>query len=790
MNRKQRRAEEKLGREGPPTGPSAHTLSLFARAVAHHQIGRMAEAESLYRQVLAVEPNHAESHHYLGVLAWQIGRADIAEAMIGTAIALKRIEPAFHDSLGNALRSLGRFDESVASFRRALTLRPDFFEAYVNLGNALKDQGKLDDCLAAYQRAAALKPDAAIAHNNLGSALKDMGKLSEAEASCRRALALEPNYPEAHNNLAVALTEQRRFDEAIASFRQALAFKPDYPSALYNLGNALWRCGALAEAIAAYERALALKPDLAEAHNNLGAVLIEQGRPVDAVTCFQRALGINQNYAVAHNNLGNALLDQGRLEEATASFERALALKPDYADARSNIGLALADQGKLGDAIDLFEQALASKPDYTDAHSNLLLTQHYSDTISNAERLAAARRFGERFNGRAPARNFNNDLSPTRILRVGYVSADFRDHPVGYFLTRVLAAHDRSAVEIFCYSNNPKTDATTLRLKAASEHWRAIGGVADAEAAQAIARDGIDILVDLSGHTAKNRLPLFALRPAPVQASWLGYFGTTGLDAIDYLVMDEISVRRDEERDYCETIVRLPYGRFCYAPPDYAPAPADPPLLTRGYPTFGSFNNVTKIGPEVVRLWAETLRAAPGARLLLKWKSLDDSATRRRLFAQFAAAGLAPERIELRGFSPHPEMLAQYADIDVALDPFPFGGGLTSCEALWMGVPIVTLPGDRPASRQSQGFLDLVGAGDGVASSPADYVGRAVALAADPGRLGKLRGALRPRMAASPLCDGALFTPTLEAAFRQMWLRWIAANGGVAMGAASMVDAA
>jgi protein O-GlcNAc transferase len=790
MNRKQRRAEEKLGRAAPASAPSAHALSLFAKAVAHHQAGRMAEAESLYRQVLAVEPDHAETHHYLGVLAWQIGRADIAEAMIGRAIALKGIEATFHESLGNALRSLGRLDESVASFRRALTLRPDFFEAYVNLGNALKDQGKLDDCAAAYRRAVALRPDAAIAHNNLGSALKDQGKLSDSEASCRKALALKPDYPEAHNNLAVALTDQRRFDEAIASFRQALAFKPDYPNAHYNLGNALWRSGALTEAIAAYERALALKPDLAEAHNNLGAVLIEQGRPVDAVTCFQRALALNRNYAVAHNNLGNALLDQGRLDEATASFERALALKPDYADARSNIDLALADQGKLGDAIDLFEQALAQKPDYTDAHSNLLLAQHYSDRISNAERLAAARRFGERFRVQAPVRNFRNDPSPARVLRIGYVSADFREHPVGYFLTPVLEAHDRAAVEIFCYSNNRKADATTLRLKAASDHWRDIGGVADAEAAQLILRDSVDILVDLSGHTANNRLPLFALQAAPVQASWLGYFGTTGLEAIDYLVMDETSVRPGEEGDYCETIVRLPYGRFCYAPPDYAPAPAAPPLLARGYPTFGSFNNVTKIGSEVIGLWAQTLRAAPRSRLLLKWKSLDDSTMRRGLFDRFAAAGVAPERIELRGFSPHPQMLAQYGDIDVALDPFPFGGGLTSCEALWMGVPVVTLPGDRPASRQSEGFLALVDAGDGIASSPADYVKRAAALAADPARLGELRRALRPRMAASPLCNGALFTPTLEAAFRQMWVNRIARNGGAATGAASMVDAA
>jgi protein O-GlcNAc transferase len=302
-----------------------------------------------------------------------------------------------------------------------------------------------------------------------------------------------------------------------------------------------------------------------------------------------------------------------------------------------------------------------------------------------------------------------------------------------------------------------------------------------------IRSDGIDILVDLSGHTAWNRLPLFTHRAAPIQASWLGYPGTTGLASIDYLVMDEAAVPPGSEHWCSEAVVRLPFGRFCYAPPDYAPKVAPPPSASRSYTTFGSFNNLNKVGSEVVKLWAAVLAAAPRSRLLLKWKTLADPSTRQRFLDAFAAHEIGPERLELRGASPHPRMLAEYGDIDIALDPFPFCGGLTSCEALWMGVPVVTLPSERPASRQTLGFLTTLGLKELAASSETDYVRIAAELAADPARLTELRQSLRPAMAASPLTDGRQFTPTLEAAFRTMWRRWCAGEpaAGFDVGAAA-----
>lgn len=811
MNRRERRAAAKQGLpiDSGNHPQSAKTSSLFAAAVAHHRSRRLTEAEQLYREILAIDPDHADANHYLGSLASQVGRNDIAAAFIGKAISLRKNDPAMHNNLGNALKGLGRFDEASASYRHAIALKADFADAHGNLGVLFKERGELNEAIAAYRRALTIKPDYIEAHNNLGNALRDAGKLDEAVRSYRRAIAIRADFADAHGNLGNALADCNELDSALESYRRALALNPDFVDAHRNLGDALRKLGRLDDAAASYAKALALNPDFAEAHNNLGVTLKDRGRLPEAIASFRRALAIRPNYLEAHNNLGNAFRDEAALDEALASYRRALAIKPDYVEAFNNLGMTLTDkaefdeaiesfaqalalkpdfaeahgnlanvlkhQGRLEEALESYERVVALKPDFADAYSNLLLTQHYSDRISSAGLFAAARGYGDRFASISAAEaSFPNDRAPKRRLRIGYVSGDFQQHPVGFLLAHVLEAHDHAGFEIFCYANSATVDDVTKRLKRSADHWRDIVGLSDADCVAMIQRDGIDILIDLSGHSAKHRLPLFALRPAPVQASWLGYFGTTGLPAMDYCLMDDAAAPPGDERWFTEAIVRLPYGRFCYAPPTYAPDPVDPPSLRRGYVTFGSFNNIAKIGAGVVKLWAEVLHDAPGSRLLLKWKSFGNERVRQNFASAFQAAGVAPERLELRGFSPHAEMLAQYSDIDVALDPLPFGGGLTSCEALWMGVPVVTLPGDRPASRQTVGFLDLVGLSDCAARSPAEYVRCAADLAADPDRLTVLRHSLRARMTKSPLCDGALFTPTLEAAFRAMWRRWCA----------------
>ena len=439
--------------------------------------------------------------------------------------------------------------------------------------------------------------------------------------------------------------------------------------------------------------------------------------------------------------------------------------------AHSNIGTGLLIDGRPGEALPAYDRTIALMPDWAQAHSNRIMAMNYIATISNAEILAAARAFGDRFDQPDRRPHATGPLSTDRRLRIGYVSGDFILHAVGFFLAPVLAARDRRAVEIFCYSNNPVVDEMTAQLQQASDHWRAIHDLSDAEAAEVIRADGIDILVDLSGHTDKSRLPLFGLKPAPVQASWIGYFGTTGMKSIDYILLDPVSAPPGAEGFYSESVVRLPHGRFTHLAPPYTPEVADPPCLTKNFVTFGSFNNVAKIGPEVIRVWAEILRANPRSRLLLKWMSFQETQLRRRFLAAFAAHGIAEDRIELRGPSSHRDSMLEYRDLDIALDPFPFCGGLTSCDCLLMGVPIVTLPDERLASRQTLAFLAQMGMADLAAASPEDYVAKATALAGDPGRLRELRAALRPAFQTAPFNDPARFTSALEAAYKTMWRR-------------------
>ncbi len=599
------------------------------------------------------------------------------------------------------------------------------------------------------------------------------GQSEAAVAGYRQVLALEPDLVEAHHNLGLALRALGRLDEAAASFEQALALRPSLMAAHVSLAQVLDARGDLAGAVASLGRALALRPDHAIGHYNLGVLLGRLGRRGEAIAAYQRAIALQPGFVDAHTNLANALQAQGMLEASEAAYRGAVARSPDAPGLHMNLAMALNSQGRLDDSMAEFEQVLRLQPDDAVAQHAWLCGLNYRSDTTPTALLSEHRRWAEQFEPR-PAQVHPNDRAPGRRLRVGYVSADLHNHPVGFFLAPVFGAHDPAEVEVFCYSNGERADAMTGQLRQAAGQWREIGGLTDEAAALQIRQDRIDILVDLSGHTPSNRLGLFAHRAAPLQASWLGYAATTGLAEMDYLLMDPATAPQGAEAWCSEALVRLPHTRFCYGPPVDAPAPAPPPSIKRGRVTFGSFNNLIKIGPEVAALWAAVLAAVPGSRLVLKWESLSDGGVRRRIGQLFAAAGVRAKALEFRGFSPHAEMLAEYGDIDIALDPFPFCGGLTSCEALWMGVPVVTLPQDRFASRQTLGFLRNLGLDDLAAASPEDYIAVAAALSADVVRRETLRAALRPRMAASALCDGKAFTTTLEASYREMWRRWCA----------------
>jgi protein O-GlcNAc transferase len=619
-------------------------------------------------------------------------------------------------------------------------------------------------------------PNNAAVWCRLGEVYHALGQPDDAADCYRRALALRPDDMPAHSNLGAALMAQGRLDEAAACFEQALRLRPDSVEACSNLGLVLLHLGKVQEAEHRFREALRLRPDLAEVHNNLGLALLNQGREEEAVDHFRQAVHFRPDLAEAHNNLGLALATGGKPDEALACYEQAVRIDPQHFGALTNLGNACKDQGRLSQAVACYRKALAVRPDDASLHSNLLLALHYQPDVDPAEILREARCYAERHAAPLAVAALPHPGRPLlgRRLRVGYVSADFREHPVANFLEPILASHDHQRFEIVCYADVPQPDAVTGRLQGYADQWRSLVGLSDEQAAEVIRRDEIDILVDLAGHTGGNRLLVFARRPAPVQASYLGYLGTTGLPAIDYYLTD---VHADPpgmtEAYYQEQLVRLPECGMCYWS---GPAPEvnpDLPALQSGRVTFGCLNTLAKVSESVLALWARVLAATPGSRLLLR--SGAGRLAEEWVRATLARLGVAPARLLLAGRTASRwDYLQLFQTVDLSLDPFPYNGVTTTCDSLWMGVPVVALAGGTCVSRQGVRFLRSVGLDELIADTPEAYVRLATELGSDLRRLATLRGGLRERMSRSPLGDAARFTAHLEAAYRGMWEQWAA----------------
>lgn len=609
----------------------------------------------------------------------------------------------------------------------------------------------------------------------LGLAVLQAGRVRAAIEPLQQAARLAPDRADVRNALGSALRRDGQGAAAIAALEQAVALQPAFTDAYYNLGNALKDAGRYAAAERHYRAALAHEPNFADAHYGLGLALRALGRTDEAIAAYEEAIRLASGHADVHISLGSAFFDRDQTHRARRAYETALALEPDNATALGNLGNVLTTMGRLEEGIAKVERAVALDPGNAAMHSNLIFHCHYSPTYGPLDLLRLARQWNDRHaRPRAERRKpHRNDRDPERRLRVGYVSGDFRVHPVGWFMTPVFAAHDPSAVETFAYSASAYADELTRRIQAGVGHWRQIAGLSDSDLAARIREDRIDILIDLAGHTARHRLLAFAEKPAPVQVTAV-VPGTSGLDAIDYFLSDRFETPPGSEAHFSETVIRLPDGFHCYGPPDYAPEVAPLPAGANGAVTFGCFNNLAKVTPRVVALWAKVLAAVPGSRLLLKTKALDDPDAQAWYRELTAAAGIAPDRLVLAGGAPHAELLAAYGAVDITLDPFPYSGGLTTLESLWMGVPVVTLSGETFAGRHSTSHLANIGLPELIAATPDEYVAIAAGLADDRDRLAGLRASLRDRLAASPICDARRYTRNLEAAYRRMWRAWCA----------------
>ena len=683
-----------------------------------------------------------------------------------------------------ALFNQGRYLEAEQRAREITTLFPQFAFGWKVLGGVFKAVDRTAEALEPMKQAAMLLPEDVEAHSNLGIIFKELGRFEEAEASSRRALEIRPDFVEALHNLGNTLRDLGRLEESETYFRRALEINPDNAELYNNLGITLKEMGRPEEATASIRTALKIKPDYAPAHSNLGIVLRDLGQFVEAVACYRRALEIDPDFAEVHSNLGLSLKELGHLEEAEASYHRALEIKPDYAEAFSNLGNALDDLGRPDEAEVCYRRALTFKPDYAAAYSNLLFSinyaaSHYLPSHLEEARAWETRCIRESVRTVALEREFCRSPLAGRRLRVGYISGDFRHHAVSYFIEQLFSHHDTTRVEVCAYSANGRHDAITGRIKAVVEHWVPVAGLSDQKLLERIEADQIDVLIDLSGHTAHNRLGLFAHRAAPVQAHWLGYFATTGLTEMDYWIGDQILTPPETDYQFSETVWRLPRTWISYEGKREAPESRWRPSPD-GTLWLGSFNNLSKLTPATLALWALLLHKLPDARLLLKTKELAEERNRQRILDTFALHGIGPERIELQDnritieWSAH---MAYYDRLDIALDPVGgVGGGTTTCDALWMGVPVVSLIGDRMASRMTASMLAAIERNEWLATSEYEYVEKVVASAQDSEGRRVMRGSQRERMATSPLCDAKGLARTLEDAFEAMFEKWFSSR--------------
>lgn len=559
---------------------------------------------------------------------------------------------------------------------------------------------------------------------------------------------------------------------AIASFESSTEANPNYAPAYSNLGILLRRQGQLAKAETALRKAVQLAPNLFEAQLNLGSVLsLTQSDPEEARAVCNRALQLNPNSPEAHYNMGNAQARVPDYDAALRHYDKATSLNPRYEEAFNNKAKALMAFGRFGDAQESLRRAVQLDPSYPAWHSNHLFNRNYDASETPRSMFEAAQEWDAAFSPLTPNAWVGKESSVDKPLRVGLVGAHFSRHPVGYFLHPVLPVFDTSEVTVTCYANQVTSDDFTDKLRASGVLWQPVANDSDAALLERIRADQVDILVDLDGHTSGSRLAVFAWRAAPVQVTWAGYVGTTGVAAMDYLITDSRETLDSDLLFMTEQPVYMPGNYVTVSPLDDAPSVK----VTRGAGgdiTFGCFNNLKKINDHVIALWSEVLTGVPDSRLRLITEQLADANVVRRVIESFASYGIAVERLDLRGSLPRADLLEAYNTIDIALDPFPYSGGLTTLEALWMGTPVITRgDGDRFAGRHSVTHLTAVGVPELIAEDAEDYVARAVALARDAERRQHYHATLREQMRTSPACDGAGFTRNLEKAFRIMWQR-------------------
>ncbi len=690
------------------------------QAIQHHRAGEFSQAEQLYRAILQTQPNHPDANHNLGVIFISVNKPESALPFFKLALETNPNKIEFWLSYIAALIKAEQFEvaRDVLAQGRKLGLKGEKIE---ELARCLSND-EIDKLIDSYNQ-----------HNHV-----------EAESIARNLLQRFPNHCLILQIFGVVLQRLGLFEESLAVKRKLVELLPDNENILHNLGNALQESGLLIEAEKIYRQAIAIKPDFAE----------------------------------AYNGLGNILRELSRFNEAEQSYRQAITYMPDFAEAYSNLGILLKNQGRFLESETMLLVALKFNPMFIEALTTLLTTYNCTDRHTPVFRLIEAKRFGEIAAKKVKQRFTIWQCEPQpKRLRVGFVSGDFRNHVVSYFLEHTLQYLQHANCDIIAYPTYHQTDEMTERIKPYFVEWKPIYGLSDEAAAKLIHNDGVHILVDLSGHSAHNRVPLFAWKPAPIQVTWLGYFATTGVAEMDYILGDSFVTPAEEAHFFTEKVWQLPDSYLCFSPPNFSIDVTPLPALKNSYITFGCFNNLAKMNDAVVTLWARVLNAVPNSKLFLKSKQLHDRNICENTRQRFASHGINAERLILEGNAPRADLLASYQRVDIALDPFPYPGGTTSVESLWMAVPVLTLRGECFLSHVGESIAHNAGLSDWIAADADNYVDKAIAFVSDLNELAKLRISLREQVLASPIFDAARFARNFENALWEMWYQYSSYQG-------------
>jgi predicted O-linked N-acetylglucosamine transferase (SPINDLY family) len=735
--------------ESAPAIDSEPEDTALEQALHLHRQGQLAEAEARYRAILDRNPEHFDALQLLGALAAQQGQWSVALGYLDRALLIRQDQAETHYNRGIVLQNLEQPEAAIDSYRQTLALDDGHLNARNNLGLMLQSLERLDEARQAYEQVLELQPDFAEVHCNLGNVFKDMQQLPEALRCYEQAIRLKPDYALAYYNKGNLLSELQQPQEALGCYAQAIRLKPDYAVAYFNQGNTLKNLGDCGAALSSYDQALQFKPDYAEAHYNSGNVLRELHRFGDGLAHYQQALTVRSDFADVYVNRSNTYKDLGYLVEAETGYRQALSLSPGNPHYHSNL---------------LF--LLGYCPERQTPAAYLKEARCWETMVLTDIQRRAAHEFG-----------FKQVSRSQRPLRIGILSAELGRHAVAYFLVPWLSKRDRNRISLFLYPTRQCTDEYAASFEAMADAWCPVDELEDEAAVQRIRADQIDILIETSGHTAGNRLGIIARRAAPIQCHYIGYFASTGLSTMDYLLADDVLIPPALETQFTETIWRLPRSWLAYQPLEQAPEPGWLPAED-GRICLGSFNNLVKVREDCLRLWAGVLKALPEAWLLLKDGRATDPASQRRIREALQALGVDEQRVVFAGrMKDWAEHMRLYDQVDIALDTLPMNSGTTAFDALWMGVPLITLAGSTLAGRMGAAIVTGIGHPEWVVVDEADYVTKVVALARDVDIRKRLRHTQREQMRNSPLCDGEGLARSLEAAFEAMFdRRWSAAH--------------